>query len=280
MEAGGSKKDAEAPPGYLEAVGKLLGLLAGLATVVYLAGALVLALRFGFEDLPWDAVISSVPREFSISVGITALVAPLVVASIVYIAYRLASKENVDPPGSENLASWSVGFGFALALPGALIELLKEGEIKLSMLGWFVIAWLVAAVWSYVILSLRSAVVSRYGEEVAPGAGRVWNAPRTVAVMCGVYALMLLPAGVVIGATLPMTDVKACGVGGAEIEGVFVGDTESRLYVGLKPDESEDTSAFAADGRIVSLPYDKLSEVYIGEKSSDESCLSDLDKPE
>lgn len=84
--------------GPLSQITKALGLLAGVATLVYLSGGFVLALRLGFEDLPWEAVISQLPREFLISIGITTLVVPVLIAASVYTGWRLQRGRDAPLP--------------------------------------------------------------------------------------------------------------------------------------------------------------------------------------
>jgi hypothetical protein len=53
-----------------EVLRELTAVIAGLAAAIYLTGGLVLYLRLGLRRLPSTAVVSQLPREFLISIGL------------------------------------------------------------------------------------------------------------------------------------------------------------------------------------------------------------------
>lgn len=265
--------------------GKALGLLAGLATLVYIAGGVVLTLRLGFEDLPGDNVIAQLPREFLISVGVTIVVAPIALAAMVYAAWRLTKGGGggfsdiaalSQPEVKASRAGKAALIGAALVIPGGVWSLIEEGW-RWELFLWLGIAWLISAGWAYAMLELRAVIVRRHATTASPPMPRPsWFAPATVGTMSLFYAALLLPAAIVVGVVVPMTDVSACTLGGAKITGTFVGDTSERLYIGVpEPDDGPGKGS----RRIISLPYSSLGEVYLGDNAYVERCYRKLQPP-
>lgn len=78
--------------GLLATLTALFGLLAGFATLVYIGGGSIMALRLEFARLPNPtAVASRLAREVLISVGLTLIVGPALLVFIVYASWRIAT---------------------------------------------------------------------------------------------------------------------------------------------------------------------------------------------
>jgi hypothetical protein len=251
----------------VEVTGQVFGLFAGLAILVYLTGSAVLALRLGFENLPWDAVISQLPREFVIAVGLTTVVLPAVVLATLYVAWRLYKGAGATPP---SLKRWDkastgerwgiVGIGALVAaclvLPGTVIEYLKE-DLRTELL-WAVLAGLVTWAWVLLILNLRS----RLAEGRANGE---WNRLSVSAVMAGLAAACVVPGCVMVGATIPLLDVKVCTAAGAGATGSLVGETADDIYFGVGDDDT-------SPRQIVVIPSAEVKRVVIGERAHVAPC--------
>jgi hypothetical protein len=76
--------DAESGAGLQRTLTTLAGLLAGFAASVYVTGGLILSARLGLRELPSTAVVSQLPREFLVSLGLLAVGPPVLVAGLVY----------------------------------------------------------------------------------------------------------------------------------------------------------------------------------------------------
>jgi hypothetical protein len=79
MPADGDKSG----PSSLDGLQAVVGLLAGVAALIYVTGGLVLALRLSFAGLPSIAVVGQLPRGFLFSLGATQVVAPAIVIGAV-----------------------------------------------------------------------------------------------------------------------------------------------------------------------------------------------------
>src|SRR3954452_23147874 len=61
----------------------VVGLFAGIAALIYVAGGIVLGLRLVFLGLPTLGVVGQLPHEFLFSVGATQVVAPALILGII-----------------------------------------------------------------------------------------------------------------------------------------------------------------------------------------------------
>jgi hypothetical protein len=261
--------------GTLGTLTKALGLLAGVATLVYLTGGLVLALRLAFEDLPWEAVISQLPREFLISVGVTTVVVPILASASVYTGWRLHRGKDAPLPDARlptaagmrrHVARHTFWVTLLVVAPGIVLELIKDGP-RWTLAAWGAVAWLITAFWIYGMLWLRAAFARRHRTPGSPGEPKdSWYSPGAIAVMGALYASFLLPGAIVLGATLRLTDARVCTAGGAMVDGVLVGDTEQRVYVG------EERQAKGEDRQIVAVPFDHVSETIVGNDAHEQAC--------
>ncbi len=279
MPAGRSDGESAA----LKRISQVFGLFAGLATIVYIAGGFVLALRLGFEDLPWEAVLSQLPKEFLISIGVTTVILPALLGASLYGGWRLL--DNADTPSQGLIrclywpACWALGLlrylaskplaaAALLVAPGIAIEVAKDGlrdedGWRGSLLVWGLVALAITVVWLYAMRGLRELIVKRDSSQ--------WNKAGPIFLMSALYAGFLLPGAIVVGAALPLLDMKACTAGGSERTGALVGETEQRLYYG-------EGRAKGADGdrRLLSLPADKVTELFVGRGAKDIACKGGL----
>jgi len=123
------------PPDYgkvVERVGQAIGLFAGVATLVYITGGAILALRLALAGLPWQPVVGQLPREFLISIGVSQVLLPAAVVGAAYAWLRLTVRQS--PPGirpwreranrEENRRRFlrqTVGWTAVLFLPAAIV---------------------------------------------------------------------------------------------------------------------------------------------------------------
>lgn len=263
--------------GPLKQIAEVVGLFAGVATIIYLAGGFVLALRLGFEDLAGEAVVGQLPREFLITVGVTTVLFAALLGAALYGGWRLYEVSNIPSGGWTGKLKVLPGLGLSglrwlanrpplvalvLVLPGGLIEYSKDGW-RGTLLFWLVIAYLITLVWAYALQGVKNRARERFR-------GR-WSSRGPIALMSAIYAALLLPGAVVIGATLPLLEVKACMVGGSEQVGSLVGETEDRLFYG-EPREGEDDRP----RRIISVPFSSVTQTFVGADAGELECDSSL----
>lgn len=98
----GSQADGPSEePSVLARLGQVAGLAGALATIVYIAGGLVLALRLQSSHVDSTAVIGQVPREFLLTIGLSQVLLPALLVASVYVAYRLLRATDIGLPLTE-----------------------------------------------------------------------------------------------------------------------------------------------------------------------------------
>ena len=99
----------------------MFGLFAGIATIVYVGGASLLALRLLFAGMPTPAVFASqISLELVTSIGLTQILLPLLVVALVYLAFRilLGSADRTLIHGWWRWLAWTLIGTAILVVPG------------------------------------------------------------------------------------------------------------------------------------------------------------------
>lgn len=163
----------------------VIALFAGLASVIFLTGGIVLALRLLFAGLP-SLSVAGLPREFLFSTGATHVVLPAigcgVVAGVLDLGQRHTSIERGHLPWAmamhdKHLRRTYLAFytliPFVLIAPGLGAAVANDGEISnelavLSVLGAVVgldlVVWLVLARRSRIVKTRPSTYWRRFAE--------------------------------------------------------------------------------------------------------------------
>lgn len=234
---------------------ELLAALAAGVAFVYLLGAGIIWIRLWREGLPTEAVITSLPRELLLSVGLRSIFIPALTfaafAAAVFflIAFVLrrgaeAAEQPAEAPAeppreSTREALTKAAAGIATATIGVGISSIRLLDVPpLWAIGWILgalvvlLAALLAYLWRSPLLSDRTLLAA--------------------AVVVGVVATVVR-----LGVELvdpQFEDVAACVNDPATpYAGVFIGEAERGLHVG---DEEQD--------RVIEIPRDRFTEVWIG----------------
>jgi hypothetical protein len=238
----------------------LLTALAAFVGLVYLLGAGVLWIRLAREGLPTEAVITSLPRELLLSVGLRSILLPALVYSglgvLVLILVEWRTPIGKDP-------GFFGGFGEALmrlrllafVSAGSLVGLIIAGvaAVVLSRIGFGVapaLGWLLGGL---VVILVSAAIAMR----------RNWKGgwePETLRVFVGIA---LLAAGVATLARLSVEiaspqfeQISVCARNPDGVfQGLFIGETGNGVYLGDVGRES-----------VVEIPRDRLKTVWFGLK--------------
>jgi hypothetical protein len=259
-------------PDPIKAILQLAGLLAGVLALLYAIGGGVLALRLYFESLPSLTVVGQLPREFLISLALTQVALPTAAVAALYLTIRLVvglrpprKLVALEPRRSRRdwarLIAAAAGLAALATLVGAGPALLREEPGW--FLAWTLLGFVLAGVVALVALELRARVARR---------DRDWHDRRSVAAMTGVVALAFLPMWLMSAGTFHLLDAKVCLAGDAEEEGVLVGETSDRVYIGEKGGRGP--------RRVVSLPLGQVEELVIGGDAAGRPCALDEPAPE
>ncbi len=254
---------------------QIAGLFAALAAVIYATGAVVLALRLAFEQLPWDNVVSQLPREFVLSIGTGQVLLPALALGALYGLYRLVRDDRKKAPKAYRLRDG--GFGgswrgkgvvivrylitWVLMLVPLTLVLIARGDVTPSDLHWGLgIAIVVVVVLAAMAAQEGRAIVIRRNS-----AAKQWNSTRAALTLAGVYAAAALPAMVLAAAAVPLTEAKLCTTDNYEEHGTLVGETSDRIYLGER-------SWHPAHHRIAVFPLAKVEELFIGSDAREATC--------
>jgi hypothetical protein len=258
----------------LQTVTQVAGLLAGLATVVYGTGAVVLSLRLQFVHLPWNNVVSQLPREFLLSIGAGQVLLPAVVVGALYGLYRLIRKERKHAPKPYRLREGRRQAGvvmlrYALTwtlmlLPLAAVSVaLSDNAISELSVGLGIGMAILVVVAAMAVQEGRTTVVKR---NQAPTR---WNSARTATVMAGVYAAAALPSMMLAAAAIPLSEAKVCTTDGYPEWGLLVGESSDRVYLGERPPPEDWQSHHR---RLAVFPLTKVEEMFVGPKAWGAIC--------
>lgn len=259
---------AKDPKPTLELVTQAFSLFAGIATVVYFAGGVVLAFRLFLQNLPWEPVVAQLPREFLISTGAGQVLFPALLVGGLYGLFRLLPSDRPRTPPRP--PRWSYGWrrrppvvacylsiAGLLCVPVGLVELARHfvepmSRPRLLLLALGYAAMLIPAIAAHEVRAL-----------VAARRALSWRAARTVAVVASVYATAAVPAVMLAASALPLNEGKVCANGEFEEQGSLVGQTSDRIYLGEPGEENR---------RLAVFPLSQVQEIFIGSGAGDAEC--------
>jgi hypothetical protein len=236
---GASSSDGQSKP--LATITAVFGLFAGLATLLTVLGGVALTVRFRSSGLPTEAIAGGLPTSFFLSIGLDVTLQLLIFAGLVAVA--------VVRPGLSRviyafLAAGVLAYPFTRTVTGS--------------------EW----VWLTVAAFLSAFVVWRYARKLGrrPWPGDGWR--RIVALLATSSAAILLALFVSLRfyfewKAVDVLDAKACLAGNKEEAGLFIGENDSSVFIGV-------TSPGPA--RITEIPRDDVKRVFIGDGVKDVSC--------
>ncbi|HEX5714084.1 MAG TPA: hypothetical protein VFX85_12290 [Solirubrobacterales bacterium] len=257
---------APAPTDWLQVVTQVVGLFAGLATLVYAAGAIVITGRLALMNIPGDPVVASLPRDFVLSTGAGQVIIPALVVGALYALFRLLRDKRSRPRA---IHRWrhgratraKVAFVYlatfvAMLLPALVVWHLggaEDPDLDLALPVLAVLA-IVAIAWS----ESRAVAARRLTKRA-----RQWNSTRSAAIMAGLYALGAVPAMALAAVMIPLDQAKICTASGFEERGYLVGRSNDSVYIG-------ETSP--GERRLAILPASGAEELFVGENARDARC--------
>ena len=100
-EGGESRDRGSGDETTLGRITKIAGLFGALATIVYVTGGIVLALRLNASGVDPTAVIGQLPREFLLTIGVGQVLLPALLFGAGFVAYRLLRSSDVGLPLTE-----------------------------------------------------------------------------------------------------------------------------------------------------------------------------------
>lgn len=232
---GGAQK-----PTAVDAIADLLKLIVATVALVYIAGGAVLWVRLTKEGVPTDPVVSALPREFLISVGLKSIVAPALLFAVAAGALVWANSGGTKAQTAKLIVTFAVFLAFILLM--SLYALNREWW-TLGLLVGSVVAVLMAAVLYRLIDPTRTAMQVTL-VIVATGIGGA-----SARVLVEIFDHRSAPA------TVCVKDSSEA------FEGEYIGETDKTIYL-----------AYPQEDSLLSIPKDRVAETHIARGEESPTC--------
>lgn len=260
----------------VELATRIVAAAAGLTTIVYVAGSLVLVLRLAFVGLPGFAVIGQLPRDLALSNGVGFVLMPALALIGAYAGYRFTVAGNMPPSGVRRWRDGAAGHNRGRIVVRVLLSAVGLIIIPIIAYRWSVHyrhgegqtippAWLVLVVAAATFAVLSAAV---FGQRelravLARREATTWTSPGSVAAMAAAYAIVALPLCVAVGAVVPLRSAHVCTTVGFAEDGDLVGEGNEAVYLGERRSRGR---------RIAIIPTSRVEEVFVGHHADDAEC--------
>jgi hypothetical protein len=241
---------SELPKTSFGIIAAVFGLFAGFASLVVILGGAVFAFRLRTRGLPADAVVTALPREFLISVGLG--------VTLQLVAFLLVLLSGFVSQGVELAIAAAWGAAILLAYP----------FLRIVAGYWWL---LLAAAWAATSLILSGFIL--WGR-------RKWGPTRETLPIVGLVlvglAVFIPWRAVFEWRSAAGLDSLVClvGQGGisenkhyvGKVDGLFIGENDNSVYIGQKHPQK------GADPLIAQIPRKQIGLVLIGKNADKESC--------
>ena len=229
----------------LGAVTAAFGLLAGLTALVAVLGGVALTLRFRASNVPMEAIVGGLPKQFFLSVGLDVTLQLLVFSVLIALAVR---------PAASSLARLllSAVAAFVLAYPFFRIA---DG-----------LEWLWLALFGVITIVVLWIKIFQVAGTTRTATG--WHLGRELVLSVAIVVLFLFAVwrGVFEWAAGDVLDAKACLTDDqAPVSGLFVGENDNSLFIGV-------ASTSQQPGRVTEIPRDQMRRLFIGKKAASIPC--------
>jgi hypothetical protein len=259
----------------VQLLAQAVGLFAGLAAVIYIAGAIVLVLRLVQAHLAWANVVPELPRQAVLSIGVGEVLLPALVIGGAYAIARMMIKGSKKPevPGwrhgrhVEVLKLYARAFcivaaPFTIVLAFGYVFNGFHHGIEYIVFCYLALLGLAITVHEGRSAILRSRRVSRRLQ---------WDDVGFIVLMVTFVVLAAMPSIVFAASVVPLPEAKVCMTGDRYFFGYLVGETSESVFIGQPP-------AAGQTRYIAILPQDNLESVIVGKNANELSCLRPLKK--
>jgi hypothetical protein len=238
----GSRAGGFQLPSVVATLSAIITVVVGLTALVYIFGGVVLWIRLHREHFPADSVVTSLPRELVIGVGLKSVIVPTVGLAIV-AAIGLV------------LVTVSLRLGKGIRTRGTIA--LVVGAILFTMLfvafrgSWWALAWIAVACAAY-FLALG------VGYRLKLHRSGYWT-PATIAIWAAVLGIVGAGFRILLEWNNPSLEQAVICVndGGTKYDGLLIGETGEAVYLG---------QGEQADRVVISIPTGRIEELWIGSK--------------
>lgn len=283
----------------LAVAGQVFGLFAGIATILYVVGGIVVGLRLWYARLPTWAVVNQLPRELLITEALVYVAVPLALAAVVFASVSpFRRRIQTRPESVSDLYDWLHVMRFRirrLYTVGAAVVIIVA-TVFISFRGdTFEEGYDFAAIWRFLVLALVVTALTAILSSVSVGALdlrvladglhqeetmtasddslKEWSGlrralmhrpPRLRLIVDGALAsLPLLPIFIAFGSTVPLPNVKGCALEAKYGRvGELIAHSAQTVYMGVRDDH-------LGQRLVVAIPMGRLEEALIASDSTD-----------
>jgi hypothetical protein len=229
-------------------------------------GGGVYVLRLYLSDLPSRAVVSQLPRDLLISVGLSQIVLPALGLAGLYAIARLLAGSAPAPKQLVNewdhLRGWRTLLA-AAAVPALAATTFAAVQYAISFsfdwhTVWFVpVTLLVTLLIWLTALNLRARLALRARKDARNDAvvRARWNERSAITRMTLIVAFAALPFCIVLAATIKLNEARVCLTNGSVARGDLIGETSDRTYIGQTKSDPRD---------VFSVPTAQITKTIIG----------------
>jgi hypothetical protein len=247
--------------GPLKTAGAVVGLLAGVVAVIYVAGGLVLALRLFFDHFHQDEVVSAVaqlPRE---TVVTAALLGVFGLVAVVWLVATLLSGL-LHRPRPRAASRLSIGRLLGLFALFVLLPLLVSLPALLHAIGQEETS---RGVWVYAIGAAVTAGALVGGWHLLGAIGaRAWTGGERAVASGAVWAGIAVIPIVMFAGTRSFVTAQVCTAGAeVPVAAKLIGESSDRIFL-----EEE----FGNEAAILELPSGQVTRSEYGDLSSTFAC--------
>ena len=217
-------------------LGELAAGFVTLATLVLIAGGVVLWIRLGHADLPQAEAMTVIPRETLLTLGARELAAPILFYSFLYLVLRPMG--NIDRRRAENREKplkWDIANGG---------EWVVTGFFTLAAVTLLTASWGWHAIWIALVFAFFGYIIHR-------------QIPISFGVLLVVGAVIATGNVITkeIDSPVKLNQARIRQTNGTVTLGLHVSSTSSYVYLGIA-------------GELVGLPNDEISRIRISDPPS------------
>jgi hypothetical protein len=224
-----------------------------LASVIYLLGGAILAVRLGLYAMPWEVVVYQLPKSLLVSIGLTEVISPMLGIASLYALLALLGGELSEAVPSTLMQepAWRTGARalrtgerpkldcLALAKTALFVAVGTLLLVLWRRLG-AALAWDATGIIVAVAAALVGTVISVVIFSALRRVANTWGYTPNVFLTATLVAVAFVPLLYWNAVTLPLPYAVVCGTKTqAEVGGWLIGATDSRMILGTTEDDRE-----------------------------------------
>ena len=244
----------EPRPDSVKQVTEVLGAIAGIAALIYVAGGTIYYVRLSTYGIQGLNVVGSLPREFLISIGLLGFAGPWLLGICLYLAGGQWWKKDAED-AQRRIVDYTLPVTLVVSV--IVVAARYDGTWTTGL-----VTLIVAAAVIFVALYFT---IARIDARFPTAPADYFARPAVLFRRAALQGLLIVPAGLVLAAGLPLQEAEVCpsNARGSALTGRFLGQSKDRVWLAEVNSKDPDSS------RIASVPSSASSRVYVYEPDAD-----------